>query len=98
MLVEHEDDLTRTPEYPSFISATVAFLCLLAILGISLFSAAPDHEVAFTLTVQGFQLAPVSKTLKTTVIATGKGHAPATPATGMITFYNGATYTQIIPM
>jgi hypothetical protein len=98
LFVVHEDDLPRTPDYPSFISATAALLCLLAILGISIFSAAPDHAVAFTLTVQGFQLAPVSKTLKTTVIATGKGHAPATPATGMITFYNGAIYPQIIPM
>ena len=98
LFVVHEDDLPRKPEYPSLISASVAFLCVLAIIVISIFSAAPDHEVSFTLIVQGFQLAPVSKTLKTTVMATGKGHARATPATGMITFYNGAIYTQIISM
>ena len=98
LFVVHEDELPRTPDYPSFISASAALLCFLAIVGISLFSAAPDHEVSFTLTVQGFHLVPVSKTVRTTVMATGKGHAPAIPATGVITFYNGAIYTQIIPV
>jgi hypothetical protein len=99
LFVVHEDELPRIPDYPAFISASVALLCLLAIVGISLFSAASaDQEVVLTLTVPGFHLAPVSQTVKTTVMATGKGHTPATAATGMITFYNGAIYTQIIPV
>jgi Baseplate J-like protein len=94
-----EDQLPQKPDYPSIMVAVIAFLCLLTILGIALYSAAPaEQEVSFTLTVPGFHLAPVSKTLKTTVIATGKGHTPATVASGMITFYNGAIYTQIIPV
>ncbi len=93
-----EDELPRKPDYPSIIGAIFALLCILAILGISVFSAVPTaHEVSFTLTIPGFHLAPVSKTLKTTVIATGKGHTQATTATGIITFYNGLPYTQIVP-
>src|SRR6266566_5308166 len=93
-----EDQLPRKPDYPSIFMAAAALLCILAILGISAFSATPTgQEVSFTLTMPGFRLAPVSKTVKTTVIATGKGHTQATTATGMITFYNGQTYTQIIP-
>lgn len=94
-----EDQLPRKPDYPSICIAIVAFLCLLAIVGISLFSAAPaESEVSFTLTVPGFHLAPVSKTIKVKAIATGKGHTPATTATGIITFYNGLPYTQIVPI
>src|SRR5258708_29081237 len=79
--------------------ASIAVLCLLAILGISVFSKVPTtQEVSFTITIPGFHLAPVSKTLKTTVMATGKGHSAATTATGMITFYNGLPYTQIVPI
>src|SRR5258708_14861816 len=78
----NEDELPRKPDYPSLFIAAIASLCLLAIIGISVFSAAPaGREVSFTLTISGFRLAPVSKTVKTTVIATGKGHTPATYAT-----------------
>jgi hypothetical protein len=99
LYVVPEDQLPRTPEYPSIIAAICACLCILAIVGMSVFSAAPeDHTVAFTLTIPGFTLAPVQTTVKTTVLATGKGHAAATPATGLITFYNGLPYTQIIPV
>src|SRR5258706_15108701 len=81
-----EDELPRKPDYPSIVIATVAFLCLLAILGISVLSAVPAaREVSFTVTVQGFHLSPVSKTVKITAIATGKGHTPATTASGVIT-------------
>src|SRR6266567_1340592 len=92
-----EDQLPHKPDYPSLLLAFLGLLCILSILGISIFSAVPDHEVSFTITIQGFHLAPVSRTLKTIAIATGKGHAPATTATGMITFYNGLPSTQIIP-
>src|SRR5258708_1808186 len=93
-----EDEFPRKPDYPSIIGAIFALLCILAILGISVFSAGPaDHEVSFTLTIPGFHLMPVAKTIKVTVPATGKGHTPATNAEGIITFYNGLPYTQIVP-
>lgn len=99
LFVISEDQLPRKTDYPSILIAAAAFLCILAILGISVFSAAPaESEVSFTIFVPGFHLAPVSKTVKTTVIATGKGHISATTATGIITFYNGLPYTQIVPI
>ncbi len=99
LYVVSEDEVPRKPDYPSILAAIFTVLCLFAIVGMSVFSAAPeDRKVSFTLTIPGFHLAPVSKTGKTTVIATGKGHTPATSATGIITFYNGAIYTQIIPV
>src|SRR5258706_11594057 len=74
-----EDELPRQPDYPSIFMAIVAVLCVLGIVGISVFSAAPtERNVSFTLSVPGFHLAPVSKILKTTAIATGKGHRAAT--------------------
>jgi hypothetical protein len=97
LYVVNEDELPRKPDYPSLFIAAIASLCLLAIIGISVFSAAPEQEVSFTVSIPGFHLAPVSKTLKTTVIATGRGHTQAIYAVGIITFYNGAIYTQIIP-
>src|SRR5258706_1767736 len=98
LYVVPEDQLRKKPDYPSIFIALLGLICILAIVGISVFSAAPDHEVSFIVTIQGFHLAPVSKTLKTTVIATGKGHTQTTYATGIITFYNGLPYTQIIPV
>src|SRR5258708_38442470 len=77
-----EDQLPKKPDYPSLLIASVAFLCLLAILGISVFSAAPvAQEVSFTISIQAFHRAPVAKTVITTVITTGKGNTPATNAT-----------------
>jgi hypothetical protein len=99
LFVIPEDELPRQPDYPSIFMAIVAVLCVLGIVGISVFSAAPtERTVSFTLSVPGFHLAPASKIFKTTVMATGKGHRAATTATGMITFYNGLPYTQIIPV
>src|SRR5258706_1925597 len=81
-----EDQLPRKPDYPSLFIACLGLMCILAIIGISVFSAGPtDHEVSFTLTLPGFHLSPVAKTMKVTVPATGKGHNPAPTATGMIT-------------
>lgn len=93
-----ENQLPKKSAYSSIIVAIVAFLCILAIVGISVFSEAPHQEVSFTLTIPGFHLAPVSKTVKITAIAAGKGYTPATYATGIITFYNGLSYTQIVPI
>jgi hypothetical protein len=92
-----EDQLPKKPDYPSLFMVCLGLLCILALMGISAFSAAPVHEVSFTVTLQGFPLAPARKTFKTNIIATGKGHTAATHATGIITFYNGLPYTQIIP-
>jgi hypothetical protein len=92
------------PEVPKprrdYLSIVITILCSLIIIGIiaiSVFSPTPYRSVAFTITVHGFTLPPVTKTTTDTAIATGKGHANATFAIGMITFYNGAIYTQIIP-
>jgi len=98
LFVVPEDQWPRKSDYPSIALATIAFLCIFAILGISVFSKAPENEVSFTISVPTFRLPAVSKTLKTTVTATGKGRRPATIAGGMITFYNGAIYSQIIPV
>jgi Baseplate J-like protein len=97
LYVVPEDQLPKKPDYPSLFMVCLGLLCILALMGLSAFSAAPIHEVAFTVTLQGFRLAPAGKTFKTTIIATGKGHTAATHATGMLTFYNGLPYTQIIP-
>ncbi|HJT56705.1 MAG TPA: baseplate J/gp47 family protein [Ktedonobacteraceae bacterium] len=98
LYVVPENELPRKLDYFSWLMAGAASLCILAIIGISVASVTPTgKDVSFRLTVPGFRLAPVSKTLKTTITATGKGHTSATYAAGMITFYNGAIYTQIIP-
>jgi hypothetical protein len=97
LFVVPEEQLPRKPDYPSILIASIACLCILAVITISVFSAAPQQEVSFTISVPVIHLAPVSKTLKTIAIATGKGHTQATYATGIITFYNGLPYTQIIP-
>jgi hypothetical protein len=99
LFVIPEDQLPRKPDSLSIVIASLALLCILAIIALSVFSAVPaSSDVSFTLSIQGFQLAPVAQSVKTTVLATGKGHTPPTTATGMITFYNGAIYTQIIPV
>ena len=93
------------PEVPNprrdYLSIFITILCSLIVIGIialSVFSPTPDHSVEFTITVQGFALPPVTKTTTVTATATVKGHNDATFATGILTFYNGALYTQIIPL
>jgi hypothetical protein len=99
LYVVAEDQLPQKPDYLSIGAAIFAVLCIFAIIAISVFSATPtEQEVTFTISIQGFHLAPVARTVKTTVVATGKGHTPATSATGIITFYNGLPYTQIVPI
>lgn len=71
---------------------------LLCMVAVTVFSARPlSREVTFTITVAGFRLVPVSVSSKTTVMATGKGYISAQTASGSITFYNGLTYTQVVP-
>jgi hypothetical protein len=98
LFVVPEDQLPKKPDYLSILLVALACLCLSALIGLSVFSAASDHEVSFTISIPLFHLAPVSKTVKTTVIATGKGHTPATYAHGIITFYNGLPSSLIIPI
>src|SRR5260370_33142677 len=74
------------------------FVVVIGIPAISILAPAPDHEVSFSLVIQGYSLAPVTKIIKVIAIATGKQYVPATTATGTITFYNGAIYSQIIPL
>ncbi|HEX6479575.1 MAG TPA: baseplate J/gp47 family protein [Ktedonobacteraceae bacterium] len=93
-----EDQLPKKPDFFSLFMLFIGLVLIAAIIFISVFSVAPHKEVSFTISVQSFHLTPASKMLNATVIATGNGHTPATTATGIITFYNGQTYTQIIPV
>ena len=70
-------------DYLSIIMTTLCSLIVIGIIALSVFSPTPDHNVAFTITVQGFALPPVTKTTTETATATGKGHTDATFATGM---------------
>ncbi len=96
-----EDDLSPDvppkPDYLACIITTLCFLCLIGQLASTLFFPVPNHDISFSLTINGFPLQPVIKTAKVKVTATGMGHSNATYASGTITFYNGAIYTQIIP-
>ncbi|HJT57401.1 MAG TPA: baseplate J/gp47 family protein [Ktedonobacteraceae bacterium] len=83
---------------PPFLAGAAAVLCLALIVVLAIFSAVPGCEIAFTLTVPGYWLAPIQKSLTVAAKATGQGHLPATTATGSVTFYNGLAYTQIIPV
>jgi len=76
----------------------VLFIILLVvIIAASLLVPSPNTSKAFTVTVQGFALAPVRQSATVQAQATGKGYIAPTTATGNITFYNGQPYTQIIP-
>lgn len=89
----------REPEpRPPFLAGTAVAMCLALILALAVFSAVPEREITFTLTVPGYWLAPIQKSLTVTAKATGQGHLPATTATGSVTFYNGLAYTQMIPV
>ena len=71
---------------------------LLVVIAASLLAPPPDTSKAFSVTVHGFPLAPVHKSITVSAQATGKGSLAPTTATGIITFYNGQPYTQIIPV
>jgi Baseplate J-like protein len=92
---------SKRPSHPDYVALSITTLCslfLITVMCLSLFALTPTREVSFSLSVTGFSLAPVSKTLNVTALASGKRYIAATTATGTITFYNGAIYTQIIPV
>jgi len=98
LYVVPEDRLPPKRDYLAIFTVIFCFLDLTGIIAISILAPSPNHEVSFSLTIQGYALAPASKTIQTNVTATGKQYVPATTATGIITFYNGAIYPQIIPV
>ncbi len=97
LYVVPEDQLPPKRDYLAIFMVIFCFIVLISIIVISILAPSPDHEVSFSLVIQGYSLAPVTKTIKVTAIATGTQYIPATTATGTITFYNGAIYSQIIP-
>ena len=98
LYVVPENQLPPNGDHLAIFMMIFCSLFLIGIIVLSLLVPAPDHNVDFPLAIQGYSLPPVSKTVKITTIATGKQYVPSTPATGMITFYNGAIYRQIIPI
>ena len=97
LYVVPEDQLPPKRDYLAIFTVIFCFIVLIGIIAISILAPSPDHEVSFSLVIQGYYLAPVTKTIKVTAIATGKQYVPATTATGTITLYNGALYAQMIP-
>ena len=98
LYVVPEDQLPPKWDYLAILMVISSIVVLIGLLAITVLAPAPDHDVSFSLAIQGYALAPVSRTIKVTAIATGKQYVPATTATGTITFYNGAIYAQIIPL
>ncbi len=98
LYVVPEDQMPPKRDYLSIFTIIFCSIFLIGIIVISILAPSPDHEVSFSLTIQGYALAPVSKAIQTNVTATGNQYVPATTATGIITFYNGAIYPQIIPI
>lgn len=89
---------TPLPRDTRSLSVAILFILLLVmIVVVSLLAPQPDTSKAFSVTVQGFALAPIHQSVTVTAQATGKGYITPTTATGSITFYNGQPYTQIIP-
>lgn len=92
-------DATPSPlERRSLVVAAIFLLLLVAITIGSVLAPQADTSKAFTVKVQGYNLAPVHKSVTVTAQATGQGYLPATSATGTIVFYNGAIYAQIVPI
>ncbi len=93
-----EDQL---PPEPTYLNVACYFLCgflLLGIIAFSWYSQTPSQTISFHITIAGFRLPSVTKTMQVTIQATGRGRINATFAQGTITFYNGQSYTQIIPV
>jgi hypothetical protein len=104
-----EDRITFVRQSPETVESTppphasrswlVVVLCavLLAVIIVaSLLAPSPTTSKAFTVTVQGFALAPVHQSVTVAAQATGAGVIAPTTAMGSVTFYNGQPYTQII--
>src|SRR5258708_4502218 len=97
LYVVPEDQMPPKRDYLSIFTIIFCSIFLIGIIVISILAPSPDHEVSFSLTIQGYALAPVSKAIQTNVTATGNQYVPATTATGIITFYNCAIYPQLLP-
>lgn len=97
LYVVPEDQLPPKRDYLAMFTVIFCFIVLIGILALSILAPSPDHEVSFSLVIQGYALAPVTRIINVAAIATGKQYVPATTATGTITFYNGALYAQMIP-
>jgi hypothetical protein len=93
-----EDQLPPKCDYLALFTVIFCFLFLTGIIAISILAPSPNHDVSFSLNIQGFALAPATKTIHLNVTATGKQYVASTEAAGTITFYNGAIYPQIIPV
>lgn len=98
LYVVPENELPPKQDHSALIILTLCVLFIMGVIALSLLAPTPDHEVSFSLSIQGYYLAPVSKTMHISVQATGNVSVAATAATGTITFYNGTIYTQIIPV
>ena len=98
---EPPETIESTPPPPrdtrSWLVAALFTMLLVVIMAASLLAPQPNTSKSFTVTIQGFALAPVHQSVIVTAQATGKGVIAPTTATGSITFYNGQPYTQIIP-
>lgn len=98
---ETPETVDSTPPTPrdrsSIIGAWIFTIFLVALIAASLLAPQPNESRTFSITVQGFQPAPVHKSIAIQTKATGQGYVPATSATGTIVFYNGAIYAQIVP-
>lgn len=93
------DSTSPPPRDRGSLIAAVIFLCLFLVVCVgSVLSRPTPTSEQFTVTVQGYALAPVHKTVTITAKATGQGYVPAASATGTLVFYNGAIYAQIVPV
>ncbi|HLI09121.1 MAG TPA: baseplate J/gp47 family protein [Ktedonobacteraceae bacterium] len=91
----------KLPPKPDYAGTAIAILCSIVfagILGLILFSPKTEPEVSFSTTIAGYNVPPVSQSITLLIHATGRGHIAATYATGRMSFYNGQTYTQVIPV
>ncbi len=98
LYVVPEDQLPPKRDYLAIFTIIFSFILLIGLMAISILAPSPNRDVSFSLNIQGFALAPMSKTMKLNVVATGKQYVASTEAAGTITFYNGAIYPQIIPL
>lgn len=98
LYVVPEDQLPPKRDYLSIFTIIFCSIFLIGIIVISILGPAPEREVSFSVNIRGYFIGPVTKTVHLPVTATGKQYVPATTATGIITFYNGAIYPQIIPI
>jgi len=95
------ETIDSTPPPPrdrsSFIGAWIFTIFFIALLAASLLAPKPDSSKAFSVTVQGYTLAPVRKSVTIQAKATGKGYIAPTTATGILTIYNGSILIQELP-